>query len=376
MRTDKKRLLPAILLYLAAAALITALGVTARGAQGGFGPNALLVAGLKSQTGNGVKINSIKDFTEDNQMLATYEIRRQSGAAAARETSGAAVIGTNAAYAGVMGYPFANGGFFTDSAYDAGAREAVLNQLSAEALFGGVNITGSAFRIDGELWSVAGVMIDDGDAENIYVPATSYLISDAVSGQNVSAGALAVLMNTYGAAETAGVKSKLKDLGVGEDAYELLNIGKAAGALNEMSDVAVRFALALSLFLFAWFSARSAYRSFRAAEEPLNRPDALQNPDESPLPGGNKRGLFLKTALFALLFLSFSGAALALAKGIAETCITWQEMPLVFRTAPSGFTGFNGRMTALGNYQLTSFILFVSSAAVSAAAIGAAARAL
>jgi hypothetical protein len=316
------------------------------------------------QNAGGINIENIGAYADENPALITYEIRSQQDVFAIRETRNVTIIGTNNAYADVMGYPPVCGGFFSRSAFDAGAREAVLNELSAESLFGGVNISGAALRIDGELWTVAGVIVDDCESENIYVPASSDLISggsqEASPGDttvpNTASGALAVLMKNYGAADASGAINVFNDLGAGENSFSYINIGKAAGAIGEMSGVAISFALALSLLLFALQSARAATRAFRSAENPRSH------------------GVF-KTIVFAILFLVFATAALGLSKQIAEICVAWREIPPVFLMAESGYGGFDGRLGALGGYQTKTFIFFASSAAASIAAAVAAARA-
>jgi len=352
-----------IILYIAAAALLIALGMAANEAGGMFGGKSQLLAEPSAVGINGTGIGYIEDFLDEYSTLVTYEIRRQSSARAVRQGHNMTVIGTNSVYAAVMGYPITDGGFFTGDAYRSGAREAVLNELAAAALFGGGRLYGSPIYINGELWTVVGVMIDDGDAENIYVPATSELMNSAAgaSGQGAAAGSLMVLLKGYGAAEAATAVNNLKNLGVTENSYTFKRLGKAAASLGEMADVALRFALALLLFAFGWRSALAAYRIIG---------DAYAASVDTGVHAPDSRGKarVLRAAVHIVLLIACAAAFLALARRIVEICVTWQEIPPVFLNAPPPQGDFYGRLEALGEIQAKILGLFTASIITSAAA--------
>ena len=350
-----------VLLYIAAAALLIILGFVERGAQGRFGANAQLLA-EPAATGGGVTIRDIESFRDEDPTLITYEVRRKSQASAIRQSKYVNVVGTNSVYASVMGYPIIDGGFFTQAAYDAGAREAVLNELAAAALFGGGRVSGGSVHVNGDLWTVVGVIVDDGDADIIYVPATSDLISGdagaAQSGQQVSADSLMVLLKNYGAGATAMATSTLRDLGVSENMYSFVRLGKAIGAIGEMADVARRFTLTALLCLFVWFSARAAYGIIRA------KIDEAGHSEIAP----QRRGGYAKAVAHIIFGLICLAGALYFARQIVELCVTWQEIPLVFMTSPSKQGAFYGRLDAVSAVQARALGLFAASAAVSLAA--------
>jgi len=336
--------------------------MAAREAKDRFGGISQLLAEPSAIGGSGVGVGGIEDFRDEYSTLITYEIRRQSSARAIRQGHAMTVIGTNSVYASVMGYPVTDGGFFTKDAYRSGAREAVLNELAASALFGGGRLYGSPFYLNGELWTVVGVVADDGGSENIYVPATSEFIGGGsnASGQEARAGSLMVLLKGYGAAEAAAVINNLKDLGVTENAYTFKRLGKAVASLDEMADAALRFALALLLFAFGWRSALAAYGIVSDAYA-ASVDTGLRSPDS------HGKARVFKAALYIILMFACAAAFLALSRRIVETCVTWREIPLVFLNAtPQG--DFYGRLDSLGSIQAKILGLFAASVTASLAA--------
>ena len=370
MRIENKTSIAA-LLYIMTAALIIALGVSGRYARDAFGQRSQLLAKTLSQNSPGVDIWAVEDFIEETSALVTYEIKQQASAYAVNESHNMTIVGTNSAYAGVMGYPAVDGGFFTKDAFLLGAKEAVLNERAASTLFGGTRLAGKTFLINNDAWTVVGIILDD-DAENdiIYVPASSELI--LAGAASASAGTLAVLQDASGGAGAAMAINKLKDLGVSDSSYSFKSLGKAVDAFGEMTAVALRFSLVLLLCLFAQRFGRYAFRVFRAAriEDVTHASDsaAVKNFDT-----GGRRPEYAKAAINVLLFAVCAGAALILARQIVEICITWQEIPLLIFETASPQDAFYGRLNALASRQAAALCLFAASAVFAVAAQAAAA---
>ena len=374
MRTDKSKL-ALVLLFVLAAALLPVLDVCGRTALAGFGRNPLPLAEPRNADGQGVGIWSVEDFRNEAQIPVTYEIRKQVSVNAVRLSRRMTVVGTNSVYADIMGYPVLNGGFFTQAAFKTGSREVVLNELAAAALFGGGALAGVTLRINDELWTVAGVIRDEGEAEVIYAPASSYLFDGnaatggaggATDGQGAAAGALMILASGHGRADAVLAINRLGDLGVSVSAYSFKTLGKAALSLAEMPESALRFALLAILGLFAWGAAAYAYRNISAA---AIRSNAYVNAE-----GGVRFGA-LKSILSILFALACAAAAFFLIRDIVEICITWQEIPLVFNAGSFTSGDFSGRIAALGDSQAVITGLFAASVAATAASFIAAARA-
>jgi len=357
MRTRAKKFGPAAaaLSAVIAIALLAILGAAAAAAAGRFGGGRALLAEPAAHGGAGISLQSIEDFREEAKILATYEIRAKAPANAVNKTHSMTVIGTNAVYGSVLGYPAIDGGFFTEAAFKSGAREAVLNRRAAASLFGGGNIAGSVFRLNGDIWTVAGVIIDD-DAENanIYVPATSSVISGSDAGSaGLSAqsanGGLMILMGGPAAAGMPMTIALIKELGISESSYTFKNLGKAVDSFKEMAAAAPRFAMMLLLGWVAWRSARSAYRIFRREEK--------KNADA------------IKAVVMAAIALAGIAGSLYLIRQIVEVCVAWQEIPLLFLSGAAQSGSFSGRLAALAGDQLKVMCLFAASLAASATTV-------
>ena len=410
-----KRSMFAMLFYAAAAALFVALFAACGAAREQFGRNSLLLAAPSANGSSSVSVSAVEEYRNGTRTQITFEIKRQATASAVRANHRMNVIGTNHIYADVMGYPAADGGFFTKDAFAAGAREAVLNRRAAAALFGGGHISGSPFQLDGELWTIVGVIIDDdADNGNIYVPATSGLINNSdmstagsastPSSSSMSAltDSLMVLLGGYGGMGAAIAANGLRDIGVNEGSYDIKNLGKATGFFNEALVVALRIALALLLGMFAWRSARGGYRvllrSKAAADNAVKiKADAMsyiasKNPgkintvaDIIARENNNSNSVVIhkkyksalrkknRMAFRAVLMMIFApacaAAVLYLIREIVGMCVSWQEMPLLFISPATVSDAFYGRLSELGDRQFTVMCLFAASVAATAIAV-------
>jgi hypothetical protein len=386
-----------------------ALFAAARTGTARLGRGALLLAEPKGAGAPGVGISAIEDLRYDSGLLVAYEVRKPGTVQALNRSCAVTLIGTNSVYADVLGRPVTDGGFFTKAAYDAGSRVAVLNGEAAFEIFGGGHVAGTTFRIGGELWTVVGV-ISDGDAEgaNVYVPASAELIAGGgsdgseIGGDGADAAPLALmaLMNGNDGGSAGAAAAALKDIGVADTGYDLKRLGKAIAALSEMWGVAWRFALCLLLGAFAWLAARAVYTEGALAFAPPSHADNARSggadsmggsvgewanvgnvgpvldvraaatrgvrPSCLPRPAYTPRRPNFAFAVLGLLALAACAAViLPTARQIAEVCVTWREIPVIFGTAsPSG--AFGTMLTLLGGYQATVTCLFAASITASA----------
>ena len=198
-----------------------------------------LLAAPSGSGAQGLNIDAINDFEE---FLVTYELRQNKNASSSKGSHSVTLIGTNSHYRDVLGYPMLHGGFFTEAAFSAGYRHAVLNKKAAVGLFGGVDVAGNAFKMDGESWSVAGV-IDDGDeTSNLYAP------SSLTGGRPQSLMVLLDCLDGGGASEVYAING-LKTLGVRDSSFEFVNFQRMADAFGERFAVAWKAALCLLAIL-------------------------------------------------------------------------------------------------------------------------------
>ncbi|MCL1906169.1 MAG: ABC transporter permease, partial [Clostridiales bacterium] len=158
-----------VFLALVAALLLAALAwLTLRCSDEGY--SRLLLA--KSAAAPGLDTSLLEDFCKE-EFLLTYETEQRATAQAHHYRLPVTLIGTNSCYGQILGYRMLSGGFFSAAAWQAGNREAVLNAAAAFQLFGGYQVVGQTFKLEGATWLIIGVL-DDGQEETprIYVPAS------------------------------------------------------------------------------------------------------------------------------------------------------------------------------------------------------------
>ena len=227
---------PAAILGLIIASLLAAMLMLCLRA--GSDPRPLLLAAPSGFGAQGLDPERVALFCKE-EFLVTYELRRSKTARAAQSSHAVAMIGTNSHYRDILGYPVLDGGFFTEAAQTAGYRHAVLNETAAFALFGGVAVSGGNFKLDGETWTVAGVIDDlDGSSANIYVP------SGFIGGRPDS---LMTLLD--GNVTETYAKNALKTLGIRETNYDFINFASSAAAFWERFAVGWKAALCFALIL-------------------------------------------------------------------------------------------------------------------------------
>ena len=344
-------------LYLIAAALLLLLGAAGYSAAVRFGNYSQLYAEPLAKDAAGVDIWEIEKYRTEKNAFVTYEIRKQASANAVNQSHRMNAVGTNSVYTDVMGFPAVDGGFFTKDAFQLGLHEAVLNERAASTLFGGTRLSGCTFLLNNEVWTVVGVILDDDEAnDNIYVPASSALITGGEA--STSAGTFMVRQRGVGAAYANAAIASLKELGASESSYAFKSLGKAVAAFGEMNAAALRFALVLLLSLFAWRNGRFAFRTFRSA---------YADSSGSARVVVKKRADSVKAYINVLLCAACVAGALFFTQEIVELIVTWQEIPVLFNAIPPSQTEFIGRLTALGSSQATVTGLFAASLAASAA---------
>ena len=295
-----------MLCFALAALLLSLFILSALAGQQGY--QNLLMASPLSFGIPGLSPQRLEQFAQE-EFLLTYEIRRPGTVQAVNQRHSVTVVGTNSHYAGVLNYINLNGGFFTAAAMDAKNRHAVLNETAAFQIFGSVPIAGKTLKLDGESWTVTGV-IQDGDAKNanIYTPAS------VAGGQ---AEAIIVLMDDR--VTEAYAKNALKRIGIHENNYEFINLSKSAAAFGACFTVAWKaalFALLLVLVIRTGHKLLGRLRFYRTKLGDLYFRELVSRYKTD----------FLKTASDALLFVGAIAAMLRLSLQVLEICLTWQEL--------------------------------------------------
>jgi hypothetical protein len=183
----------------------------------------------------------------------------------------------------------------------------VLNRAAAFQLFGNNQLSGQTFKLEGANWLVVGV-IDDGDAETprIYAPAS-------ITG-GMTDSLMVLLDNNMVNADYA--ISGLKQLGVYENNYAIVNLAAAAAVFGQRLKVGLYGAAILIILLLLRQCAGLLFSRL-----PLYR-EQLKQLYFSELLISQRAGL-AKTALAALGLLSGVAALMALALRILTICLGW-----------------------------------------------------
>ena len=317
---DKRFAAALIALSLSALALIAAL-VRLTWLCGLEGYDRLLMA--KGVSAEGIDIWRVEDFCRD-EFLVTYEIEGRSVAEIHNYRSQVKLIGTNGYYAQIMSYRLLSGGFFSAAAWRAGSREAVLNAAAAFQLYGSEDVTGQQLRMDGAFWLIAGVL-DDGGADDprIYVPAS-------VAGG--TAGSLMALLDGH-SVNADYARGSLKQLGVYDGAYTVVDLPAAAAAFSQRLTVSLLAALILIILLLLRRWAGLLLGRLPRYREQMKR----LYPRE--LLAANRADL-AKAALTGLAMLGGLAAMVVSALRILAICLCWPRLlPAGHDWAMGGFAG-------------------------------------
>lgn len=222
-----------------------------------YGGNRLLAVphGFGAQGLNPERVEE----TWEGEFLITYEARQTKFARALNARHSVTVVGTNENYPAVMGQRMLSGGFFTGAARKAQSRHAVLNAAAAFTLFGSNDIAGNKFKLDDETWTVAGVMDDGIDDARVYAPAT-------VLGLDVQS--LLALMDGQRVTREYAANA-LKNLGIYEDQYDMIDLGSEAAGYWERFLIAAMAAFCAALLLLLRSLPRRAADNYRALKDAL-----------------------------------------------------------------------------------------------------------
>ncbi|MDR3239047.1 MAG: ABC transporter permease [Clostridiales bacterium] len=197
-----------------------------------------------SETETGLSAKIVKEKLE-NKFPITYECGQSAMIEAINTSKAADVIATNFLYTSVMPCPTLSGGFFTQDHQDRAAKTAVLNEKAAFDLFGGVSVYGSEMKINGESYSVLGVIRDDyADLLRVYIP---------ISRVDLNPSAFMVrLDNTKGISQEY-VMNEGKQAGLTDSRYDFIHLGTRAERVPAMCLFALIILTSVGLFLFLRF---------------------------------------------------------------------------------------------------------------------------
>lgn len=179
----------------------------------------------------------------ETEFLLTYETRKQAKVQAIQSEHTVILIGTNSCYPQIMNFRMVDGNFFTKSAWEAGNRHVVLNEIAAFQLFGSICSSGNRIKTEGEIWIVTGV-IEDKDEENanLYIPSST---------GDTQIGALMVLMSDGIGKEY--IKNELKQLNIYDTQYEITDLSAYSDAFIQRFRVAFKIALCIMILSFICF---------------------------------------------------------------------------------------------------------------------------
>ncbi|MCL1975816.1 MAG: ABC transporter permease [Firmicutes bacterium] len=299
----------------------------------------------KSASAPNLSPQTVEDFCAE-EFLVTYEIECQTAAEAHNYRLPLTMIGTNSCYRQILSYPLLNGGFFSAVAWQAGNKEAVLNATAAFKLFGSYQTTGQTLKMEGANWLIVGVL-DDGDAENprVYVPAS-------ISGGNIDS--LLVLLDNQPVNADYAING-LKQLGVYEHNYTIVDLSAASAAFAQRLTVALYTVLILIILLLLRRCAGLLFKRLPFYREQLKQ----LYPRE--LLTAHFGGL-LTTTLAALALLAGIAALVTLALQVLAICLTWKDL------LPTGHAwalgSFANKLSWLHTWHPVGMIMFLILLAV------------
>ncbi|MCL1817192.1 MAG: ABC transporter permease, partial [Clostridiales bacterium] len=207
-------------------------------------------------------------------------------------------------------YRLLAGGFISNATWQAQTREVVLNKTAAFQLFGGNEVVGQTLKLGNESWLVSGVL----DDKNTITPCI-YAPASVTGGE---ADSLLVLMDKT-AVNADYAKNALKQLGIYEHNYVIVNLATASATFDQRLIVGFKIILILIIILLLRYCLKSLAKRLPLYREQLKQlyPSELLTKHFSAL---------IKTALAALALLGGLAVLLILALQILATCLSWQNL--------------------------------------------------
>lgn len=189
--------------------------------------------------GHGIPSYNLKEIEKltGDDILITYEIKNSAQVQAAGTHRTVTLIGTNSSYLRILGLQTIAGRFLADDTWRMGNRHAVLNQTAAFYLFGGNHIIGNTFKMNDELWMVAGIIEDaDEDQAIVYV------------SFEMTTGSPEVLLVKSGK-RVGEVQNSLVKIGAHESNSKVINVAAISRFFGQQLAAAAYIGICLGLLL-------------------------------------------------------------------------------------------------------------------------------
>lgn len=184
--------------------------------------------------------NSFMDVT--SEVLLTYEKRQSGNINALNVNRTVQLVGTNHTYPFVMGKQMIHGRFFSRDALVYRHQVAVLNEIAAFEFFGTTQASGNRLEINGDIYSVAGVIADGNENAMVYVPAT-------IIGGQIEALAANLAFNTE-----EHIVNVWRQLGIIDTHYDFVNLGTIRQVIQDRLWLAlISLAMGSVAFGLRWF---------------------------------------------------------------------------------------------------------------------------
>jgi hypothetical protein len=206
--------------------------------------------------------------------LLTYEMKQAGKVYVLNQNIDAVVKGTNYLYTDVMRMPSVSGSFFSKAAQEEGRKLAVLNEKAAFEMLGDMNAIRSEIQIDGDIFTVCGV-ISDGDEKNhnIYVPLREEWGFSAPDS-------FAAVIDPDVETAKEDVMNHLKGLAVSDQSYGFYRLNDYVHAILTKTLFSLKYTAAVCLFFcllsgLAWV--RRKIRRVQALHERYDPADIWRN---------------------------------------------------------------------------------------------------
>jgi len=174
-----------------------------------------------------------KDF------LLTYETNNAGSVKVLNKSFDVILKGTNYLYPYVMSNRVAAGSFFSKDAQKENKKLAVLNKKSAFDIFGNLDIANAEIKIDGELFTVIGV-IDDRDKKNLNVYIPVYYSEKPIDS-------FAALTSSGERTPEAALENELKQFNINSNLYNFYNFNRFIDNMHARLVLSLQFLLLITL---------------------------------------------------------------------------------------------------------------------------------
>jgi len=209
-----------------------------------LGTNMLTVT-IRDDRGNPLTTNELKNFEENEEILAVAPLGQISAAARhGYSDESVTVYGTTPVYSHIQGLEIEYGRFLKTPDIDNSSYVVVLSQDAATELFGKTDVVGETLLLNGRNFLVIGVLVEDTSMMaammsnlTVYVPFTVTARMSDIGSQVTTFYVAASDTNSLDAAESALDTMMMGRFKQDEDAFSITNMSALLDAMTSITDM-------------------------------------------------------------------------------------------------------------------------------------------